>query len=33
MSYHRENNPPPLDIAARCVPRDDDKPEIIDQRM
>ena len=32
-TYNKITNPPPHDIAARCVQRDDDKPEVIEKRM
>ncbi|CAL5990154.1 Adenylate_kinase 1 [Hexamita inflata] len=32
-TYHKTNNPPPADIAARCIIRKDDSPEVIAQRF
>jgi len=32
-SYHKVTNPAPAEIEARCVQREDDKPEVLDKRF
>lgn len=31
--YHEEHNPPPADVAGRCVQRDDDREETVRRRL
>ncbi|CAL5980811.1 Adenylate_kinase 1 [Hexamita inflata] len=32
-TYHKINNPPPADVAGRCITRKDDQPAVIAQRF
>lgn len=32
-TYHVDANPPPAEVRARCIQRNDDKPEVIKERF